>query len=151
MADISKEIELHHIFSKKIAIFGLSIDQMDLSGISDVFAEDVVGIYNGVQGHTSRDQFINSVIDNLGPGSNCAEKQHNITNLVINYFDENTAVTRCNFYAVHRGANRFAGKLWSTWGEYKDTWNMIDGDWKIVRRDYTTYFNDGPDEINSRG
>jgi 3-phenylpropionate/cinnamic acid dioxygenase small subunit len=60
-----------------------------------------------------------------------------------------SATTRSNFYAVHQGKNDYAGKLWSTWGEYLDTWVMKEGEWKISFRKYTTYFNDGPDEINT--
>lgn len=147
---LSTERELHYIFGKKLAEFGLAIDEMRLGDIENVFAEDVVGEYGGVVNHTTREQFIAAVEENLGQGSNCGTKQHNILNLQVLEHGQSNAVTRCNFYAVHQGINRFSGCLWKTWGEYRDTWSLTAQGWRITHRKYTTYFNEGPDGVNTR-
>ncbi|SEJ54023.1 SnoaL-like domain-containing protein [Pseudomonas linyingensis] len=143
------EMELHYILSRKLFQFGLAIDTLNLKELENVFDTHIVGEYNGVVGHTSRDQFISSVELNLGDGSNCGEKQHNIMNVQLLAYNEESATTRSNFYAIHQGKNDYTGKLWRTWGEYLDTWTLKDGEWRISFRKYTTYFNDGPDEINT--
>ena len=143
------EIDLHYILSRKLFKFGLAIDTLNLKELDNVFDIHIVGEYNGVVGHTDRDQFIRSVALNLGDGSNCGAKQHNIMNIQLLSHAEESAETRSNFYAIHQGKNEYAGKLWRTWGEYLDTWTMKEGEWKISFRKYTTYFNDGPGEINT--
>lgn len=143
------EMELHYILSRKLFQFGLAIDTLNLKELDKVFDVEIVGEYNGVVGHASRDEFTRSVELNLGEGSNCGAKQHNVTNVQLLAHTGESATTRSNFYAVHQGKNDYAGKLWSTWGEYLDTWVMKEGEWRISFRKYTTYFNDGPDEINT--
>lgn len=142
------EIDLHYMLSRKLFQFGLLVDTLDLKRIGDVFDENIVGEYNGAIGHTNRAQFIASAERNLGEGSNCGKKQHNIMNIQLLEFNNERATTRSNFYAIHQGKNSYSGMLWRTWGEYFDTWTRKDGEWKIAFRKYTTHFNDGPDEIN---
>ncbi|HEY4548527.1 MAG TPA: nuclear transport factor 2 family protein [Pedomonas sp.] len=144
------EQQLHYIFSTKLAQFGLAIDRMEPGLLSDVFDPDICGEYGGVVRHTTRDEFIASLLEHLGPGSNCGRKQHNILNLIVLGQSAETALTRCNFYAVHQGVRRFEGQLWKTWGEYEDTWRLTETGWRIAYRRYTTYFTEGPDEINTR-
>lgn len=149
--DISEEARnLHFILGPKLAAFGLAVDCMDMDLLATVFADDVVGDYSGVVRHRSRRQFVAQLQEHLGPGSNCGRRQHNVMNLVVLKSGQDNAVTRCNFYAVHQGENRFAGQLWKTWGEYHDSWSRAGADWLITHRRYTTYFTEGPDEINTR-
>ena len=145
-----REQQLHYLFQKKLAQFGLAVDRMETDKLAEVFAEDIVGIYNGQLGHESLASFVAALQNQLGEGSNCGPKQHNIMNLQLLSFSETAALTRCNFYAVHQGLNRYAGQIWSTWGEYLDSWQFNGGDWRITRRDYTAYFDQGPAGINTR-
>lgn len=150
MTSLQIEQQLHYIFSTKLAQFGLAIDSQKLDLLSEVFDPAICGEYGGVVRHTSRDEFVAKVMENLGPGSNCGLKQHNVFNLIVLEHTDSQAITRCNFYAVHQGVRGFEGQLWKTWGEYQDSWRMTDQGWRITQRRYTTYFTEGPDDINTR-
>lgn len=47
MASLTSERELHYIFHRKLAQFGLAVDRMETAVLAEVFAENIHGIYSG--------------------------------------------------------------------------------------------------------
>lgn len=143
--------QLAFLLGEKLADFGKAVDTKHFDTLLEVFAEDATGNYGERPGHSSCRELIDSMAHNLGEGSNCGASQHNVLNLRLVEHDGDRAVTRSNFYAVHQGLNRFSGQLWSTWGEYLDSWLLTPAGWRIWHRQYHTLFSEGPEQIVSRG
>ena len=150
MTALESEMRLHYCLGLQLARFGQHVDQRATSRLADVFTEDFTGVYGGIEQHRTLAQFIVVLEHALGHGSNCGASQHNVLNLQLLEYSDSHALTRCNFYAAHQGLNRFAGQIWQSWGEYRDTWRAEEGGWRICHRQYTTLFEQGPAEINSR-
>lgn len=150
MDELPRRQVLHNLFGEKLAELCLGLDRGEADRIASVFSDGVVGEYDGDRRHASLAEFLTALETFLGEGSNCGAKQHNIMNLRLVEHDDARAVTRCNFYAIHQGRGRFAGRFWETWGEYRDSWRREAQGWRIVLRQYTTRFTRGPDGINTR-
>ena len=136
------------------------VDQHSWSSMGEVFTDDVVGIYNGMEVVG-----LQALIDSAGPNmtrDTIARTQHNVLNFRITFglsagsgaggggaADEARCVT--NYYAVHLGAGEFAGQIYSMWGEYDDKLRRTPEGWRIHRRDYTTFFVEGDDRMTFGG
>lgn len=122
--------------------------QFDLMG--EVFTEDTVGEYaqynNVVYGLPD---LIKALHFNLGAGGNCGNTQHNVGNFRI-AVEGDSAYAKTHFYAVHEGLNRFAGEVYSMWGEYEDRWVRKSEGWRVAHRIYHVFLTQGPAGVVSR-
>ena len=111
------------------------VDALDWDAMGEVFSEDTVGIYNGME-VDGLEALISSGKHNMSR-TTVAATQHNISNPRVSIVDDQM---RCisNYYAVHFGAGSFADKVCSMWGVYDDTLQRTVDGWRIVRRDYTS-------------
>ena len=144
---IDDRLRLSFLIQERLAKFGRAVDAGRFHDLDQVFASDVVGIYNGRVGHRSLEALIRSMEHNRGPQSQCSGGQHNVLNVEATFHGRDEAESKANFYAIQIGRHRYQGKYWSTWGEYNDFWRLTDEGWRIYERRYTTTFSDGEGAI----
>ena len=124
------------------------VDRHDWPSMGEVFTEDVVGIYNGME-VPGLATLIESGLANMSRET-IARTQHNVLNFRIQVEGDSA---RCvtNYYAVHLGAGEFEGQLYSMWGEYDDKLIRKAEGWRIQRRDYRTFMVEGDDRMTFAG
>lgn len=145
--DLSAEMTISFEIGQKLNQFARLVDTKEFDSLGQVFVDEIVGIYNGAQGHDTLEALIASMHLTLGANSLCAGSQHNVLNLTVTGMGENWAESRAYFYAVQQGRGEYEGQFWKTWGEYNDVWASTPEGWRIARRNYTTFFSEGPQEI----
>ena len=128
------------------------VDVHRWNDMGEVFTDDVVGVYNGKE-VPGLQTLIDSGNANMTRDT-IARTQHNVLNFRIDVegaqgADRAHCIT--NYYAVHRGAGKFAGELYSMWGEYDDHLRRTTAGWRIERRDYTTFMVEGDDRMTFGG
>lgn len=122
------------------------VDLKDFDRMVEVFTEDTVGDYTSLRPGDLRIG-IRPLIDrmhmNLGKGSNCGATHHNVGNFRIQV-DGDRARAKVYYYALHRGLGRFAGALYSMWGQYDDELVRTADGWRVKKRLYQSMLRDGP-------
>lgn len=144
---IDEKIRLSYLLQEGLAKFGRAVDEGRFEDLKQVFTADALGIYNGRLGHETCQGLIDSMNIAFGPAGNCSGGQHNVMNVEARYISDAEAETTANFYAIQIGGGKYAGKYWSTWGEYNDFWTLTKDGWRIYKRQYTTKFSDGEQSI----
>jgi 3-phenylpropionate/cinnamic acid dioxygenase small subunit len=121
------------------------IDAKDFARLDEVFTPDTIGDYTQTYGAGAVREGLPVLIElmtrNLGRNSGCGPTQHNVGNFRITV-DGDAAESRVNFYAVHRSVTG-AAALFSTWGEYHDSWLRTAAGWRIRSRHYRTFLTEG--------
>jgi 3-phenylpropionate/cinnamic acid dioxygenase small subunit len=124
------------------------VDAHEWKSMGEVFTEDVVGVYNGME-VPGLQTLIDSGLANMTRDT-IARTQHNVMNFRIS-LDGDAGRCITHYYAVHLGAGDFKGQIYSMWGEYDDTVVRTSAGWRIERRDYTTFMVEGDDRMTFGG
>ena len=95
--DLNAEIMISFEIGRKLNQFARLLDAKDFDSLEQVFADEIVGIYNGAQRHNTLDALIAAMHRILGADSLCAGTQHNILNLTLTDTGENWAESRAYF------------------------------------------------------
>jgi 3-phenylpropionate/cinnamic acid dioxygenase small subunit len=124
------------------------IDAKDFDRLSDVFTEDAVGDYRSSNGILQQGlaPLVERLHRGMGKDSDCGATQHNVFNIRID-LEGDGATSKAHFYAVHAGLGRFAGQIYSCWGQYDDRWVRTPAGWRVRERLYANFLTDGPVEI----
>ncbi|CAB1370472.1 nuclear transport factor 2 family protein [Denitratisoma oestradiolicum] len=138
------------LIQERLFAFGSAVDSKQFPRLSEAFASSASGDYGQGRGHRSCDELIQSMEQHLGAGSNCGPSQHNILNVRVFVAPDDGVESQSNFYAVHEGVGRLQGQIWSTWGQYNDSWVSTVEGWRIQHRRYVTFFSAGPADIVGR-
>jgi 3-phenylpropionate/cinnamic acid dioxygenase small subunit len=127
------------------------VDHKRFDGMLGVFTHDAVQDYSSFHDNVLHglEPLIAMMHGNMGEGSNCGPTHHNVGNFRVSV-DGDTAESRTNYYAVHRGLNAYEGLLFSMWGEYHDFWLRTPQGWRVNKRSYSTFLTEGPHQICSR-
>mgnify|MGYP001765967280 CR=1 FL=1 len=141
---------LAFLIQERLFAFGRAVDSKRFSDLTETFAADAGGDYGEGRSVSTCKELIAAMEHNLGSGSNCGASQHNILNVQVTVDANGGTASKANFYAVHEGLGRLKGQLWSTWGEYHDSWVLTPDGWRISFRRYVTLFSQGPAEIVTR-
>ncbi len=143
-------IDRHEIEQRYVRYCELIDHGKEFDAMGEVFTRDTQGEYAQYGTVVSGvDRLIAAMRHNLGAGSNCGATQHNVNNFRI-VIDGDRARGKCHFYAVHQGLHRYAGQIYSMWGEYEDEWVRGAEGWRVARRVYHVFLTEGPAGIVSR-
>ncbi len=123
------------------------VDAKQFDAMDEVFAADATGDYTQALGpgviSPDRASLIASMHCNLGTGSLCGATHHNVGNFRITLAGD-TAQARVNYHAVHQGAGRLQGALYTMWGHYDDDLVRTPAGWRVAARRYFCAFSEGP-------
>jgi hypothetical protein len=126
------------------------IDAKDYDRLDQVFTPNCVGDYRSSNGllQDGLAPLVARLHRNMGrhPLSDCGATHHNVCNFRIQVTGD-AATGKAHFYAVHRGINRYAGALYSCWGEYDDDWVRTAAGWRVRHRRYRNFLTEGPVEL----
>ena len=130
MEDKSQEL-----IKDKLTQYAIALDTRSWELLDDIFHENAVAIYGSkkfklVFKSKSRNEILQMCKDNLG---GCGTTQHLLGNFRINIAPEEVN-SKCYVRAYHVGLAPNENEFYEMYGEYQDTWNLFDGDWKIVKR-----------------
>ncbi|WP_157217011.1 nuclear transport factor 2 family protein [Flavisphingomonas formosensis] len=123
------------------------IDAKDFDRLTEVFAHDAVQDYRSNLGPDGLMQGTGPLIagakTHMGEGSNCGATHHNVMNFRI-HVSGDTATAKVHYYAVHVGARKYEGAIYSMWGEYDDQLVRTPQGWRVKNRMYRSFFTEGP-------
>ena len=123
------------------------IDTKDFDRLTEVLTRDAVQDYRATLGPdglmTGTAPLIAGAKFHMGEGSNCGATHHNVVNFRINVAGD-TAAAKVHYYAVHMGLGKFAGQIYSMWGEYDDQLVRTPEGWRVKYRLYRSFLTEGP-------
>jgi 3-phenylpropionate/cinnamic acid dioxygenase small subunit len=122
------------------------IDAKDFDRLTEVFTADAAQDYGSSMGEAGimrgTAPLIAGAHKHMGQGSNCGATHHNVGNFRIKLSGD-TAKAKVHYYAVHRGARKLAGILYSMWGEYQDDLIRTPAGWRVCNRLYLPMLTEG--------
>jgi ketosteroid isomerase-like protein len=151
--DVLRALEDERLIKRVYLRYCDVIDAKDYDALSEVFTADCVGDYSNTNGIVQEGlaPLVEYLHDVMGRGSCCGPTHHNVLNFRIDP-DGDTASGHVHFYAVHQGARELTGKMYTCWGQYDDELVRTPEGWRVSRRMYTNYVEEGDKGIvNSNG
>jgi 3-phenylpropionate/cinnamic acid dioxygenase small subunit len=109
------------------------IDAKDFDRLTEVFTADAAQDYGSSMGEAGIMR---------GTAPLIAGTHHNVGNFRIKLSGD-TAKAKVHYYAVHRGARKLAGILYSMWGEYQDDLIRTPAGWRVCNRLYLSMLTEG--------
>jgi len=108
--------------------FHLDMNQPD--ELADLFVEDCEVVYGPDFGAVGRPAYLETL---QGIGTFFSATSHHVSNIVVDFSDEDAAMVRSVLYAWHRYVReRPDGHMW---GQYHDIVVRVDGQWRFKRRE----------------
>ncbi|OAA39216.1 hypothetical protein BBO_06640 [Beauveria brongniartii RCEF 3172] len=115
-----------------LALYPLAIDGKNFAALERVFASNAVANYSDPIGVLTSLSTIQSV---LQEGVAAFTTQHSYGTQLIEVTSLTSAKSLTYIIATHFGKNAHAGKAFTAYGQYQDTWvKQSGGKWRISRR-----------------
>ena len=145
MADALAELlDRQAIFDLTIA-YGWILDHGPRDRLREVFTEDAVAVYGGVE-HHGVDEIITKVDEALG---RLSISQHIITNQQVE-IDGDRATARCYLHAQHTRRGTEGGENFVMAGRYEDRVLRTAAGWRIEHRVLTIDWTEGNPAVTGR-
>ena len=123
-------------------LYAQACDRRDWALFRTLFMPDIHADYGGFQ-FTGCEEVIAIIRNNLG---GCGPTQHILCNYQINVDgDKATAVTQLR--ASHAGGQGKEGLFFEVWGEYRDQLCVLDGQWRIAKRQMVIFHEIGTRDV----
>jgi hypothetical protein len=110
--------------------YAFHLDMNHPDDLAELFVEDCEVIYGPKFGAAGRPAYIETL---QGIGTFFRATSHHVSNVVIDFTDDDSAAVRSVLYAWHRYVrDRPDGHMW---GQYHDIVVRVDGQWRFKRRE----------------
>lgn len=134
----SSDQKVEQIFSEAeirrlIYDYAFHLDMNHTKELAELFVEDCVVIYGPNFGAEGREAYAKTL---EGVGSYFVATSHHVSNIVIDFTNQDEAKVRTILYAWHRYSRERPDSF--VWGQYHDEVVRIDGQWLFKRRELRT-------------
>lgn len=120
-----------------ISEYAHHLDGADPENLVGLFTDNMYVAYGRSHGANNPDEYLQVLgNDKTGIAAFFAATSHHVSNIAIDFIDEDTAKVRSVLLAWHKyNRDRPNGILY---GQYLDEFRRVDGEWKIARREQIT-------------
>lgn len=113
--------------------YAFHLDMNHTAELAELFVEDCTVVYAPNFGAEGREAYAKTL---EGVGSYFVATSHHVSNIVIDFVNENEANVRTILYAWHRYTKERPDS--HVWGQYHDNIVRVDGKWFFKRRELRT-------------